>query len=173
MKVILYMASSINGIIADKKGNEDFLPDLNWKTFLKIAKKCKCIVIGRKTYEAVKNWGEDYDFNNLKGFEKIIVSSDKKFKIPGKILVSKSPDEAIEKARELGCKSLLLTGGAILNSSFMKKNLIDEIILNINPIAIGEGKEIFKSEDFTKKLELIKYSKLSEGIIQLYYRVKK
>ena len=33
MKIILYMAQTMNGIIARENYNEDFLSDINWKVF--------------------------------------------------------------------------------------------------------------------------------------------
>lgn len=73
MKIILTMAISINGIIATKKGSEDFLSHTNWIQFIKLAKKVGCFIWGRKTYEAVIKWESDY-LKDLEGVKKIILS---------------------------------------------------------------------------------------------------
>ena len=73
MKIILFMATSLNGMIADKSGSEDFLSDTNWQTFSDFAKKHGCFIIGRKTYEAVQKW-PDYNFNDIDARLKIVVS---------------------------------------------------------------------------------------------------
>ena len=55
MEVVLYMAMSVNGMIADESCNEDFLSDVNWKTLIDLSEKYGGFIIGRKTYDAVKN----------------------------------------------------------------------------------------------------------------------
>lgn len=54
MKVTLFMAMSLNGIIARKNGDEDFLSSNNWNSFSELVKTFKNFIIGRKTFEAVK-----------------------------------------------------------------------------------------------------------------------
>jgi len=172
MKVILYMATSLNGFIADEKGEEDFLLEENWKTFLELAKKHKCIVIGGNTYEVIKSWGKDYDIGKIKGFEKIVISLRKDIKLSEGYTLGNSIEEGIDIAKSFGVNSLILTGGSELNKGFVKKNLIDEIILNINPVLIGNGIKIFKEDDFEVKLKLMDVKKIKEEIVQLRYRVK-
>ena len=40
-------------------------------------------------------------------------------------------------------KSVVVTGGSKMNSSFAKSGLIDEVILNVEPVIIGEGIPLF------------------------------
>jgi len=67
----------------------------------------------------------------------------------------------------------LLIGGSSLNTAFAKENLIDEIILNIEPIIIGKGIPLFSIDDFDLPLELISTEKNNSGIVTIYYKVKK
>jgi dihydrofolate reductase len=73
MKVKLFMAISLNAIIATKEGSEDFLSNDNWKQFVKLVKNIGCFIWGRKTYEAVSKWEGDY-LNDLKDATKVILS---------------------------------------------------------------------------------------------------
>ena len=171
MKVTLFMSMSVNGIIARENNEEDFLSDSNWKTFLRLAKVHGCFVIGRKTYEVVKSLYKDYNFNDVKS-RKIVVTRNKEFGADGFITAS-SPHDAIEKAKKEGFKSVILTGGSTLNSAFMKENLIDEIILNVEPAVIGNGIKLFAEGGFEKRLKLLGTKKLTVNIIQLHYRVVK
>jgi riboflavin biosynthesis pyrimidine reductase len=68
-------------------------------------------------------------------------------------------------------ENILVTGGATINSAFMKEGLIDEVILNVEPFLLGDGIPVFSREDFENKLELLGSEKLGDGIIQLHYRV--
>src|SRR3989344_446189 len=170
MKVILYMAQTINGIIARTNYEEDFLSNENWRVFLDFVKDSGCFVVGRKTYEEVRKW-KDYNFNNINAV-KIIISNSPDFKLDKGYILATSPEEAIQKASKLGFKKILLTGGGAINSAFMKKRLVDEIILNIEPFVLGNGIRIFSQEDFEYKLNLINIKKLDSGIIQLNYKIK-
>lgn len=172
MKVILFSAMTVNGIIARDNGEEDFLSDQNWKIFSKMAKDSGCLIIGRKTFEKVSKW-KDYNFDNIKGTKKIIVSQQKTLNIKKGYIIACSPRDALNKAKALGFKSVVVGGGSHASTSFIKENLIDEIIINIEPIMIGKGIKIFTEVNFEKKLKLINIRKLPEGIVQFSYKVLK
>jgi dihydrofolate reductase len=171
MKVTLFMAMSLNGIIARKNGDEDFLSHDNWNSFSGLVKSFQNFIIGRKTFEAVKQWKEEYNFDDFKDAMKVIVSSDQNYKIDVGYKLASSPKEALEILKENGFNNILITGGATLNSSFVKENLIDEIILNVESVIIGEGFPLFSSNDFDLDLKLVDVKKLPNDIVQLRYKV--
>lgn len=160
MKVTLYLAMSLNGIIADKKGKEDFLSEKNWDLFVKKAENVGCFIVGRKTYEIFTK-SKYCNFNKI-NCKKIVVSKKEGF----------SPKEAVNLAKKSGLKEVLVVGGSEVNSSFIKSNLIDQIIVNIEPTILGSGIKLFSEADFHKKLNLKKISKFGK-ILQLNYEVIK
>ena len=172
MKIILFMATSLNGIIAGKDGNEDFLSHTNWVSFGELAKKHGCFIIGRKTYEAVQKW-PDYNFNNIEARLKIVVSTGKDLKLDTPFMVANSPKDAIEKAIAMNFESAILTGGSTINSAFINENLIDEIMLNIEPAIIGSGIPLFAESSFEKRLSLIESARIANDILQVRYKVNK
>ncbi|MBI2667264.1 dihydrofolate reductase family protein [Candidatus Woesearchaeota archaeon] len=171
MKVILDMAMTVNGIIARKNFNEDFLSEYNWEVFCDISNKVGCIIIGRKTY-GVLTTSEDWNLEDIKNVKKIVVSK-KSFKDVDKFFFVKSPKEAINKAESLGFKEVLLAGGGNINSEFMKLGLVNEIFFNINPVILSDGIKVFKESDFQSNLKLINVKELKEGIIRAHYKVLK
>ena len=173
MKVILFMSLSANGYIARKNGEEDFLSHVHWEESVKLAERIGCFIVGRKTYDIVRRlYGKDSNFDTINAKRIVIYNKSSPKPAKGYIFV-KSPEEAIKKARELGFKQVLLNGGGTLNGSFMKKGLVDEIIFDIEPFAIGRGIAVFKPDNFERKLRLIKTAKLRNGILQLHYKVLK
>ena len=170
MKVILYMAMRVDGFIANKNKKEDFLSDRNWGVFCELAEQLGCFIIGRKTYDSVSKW-EELSFDDVNS--QAIVISKSNFNIEDKCIVVSSPKKALVKASSLGFNKVLLAGGGKLNSSFMKEKLVDEVLLNIEPVVIGKGVKLFGEGGFERRLELINIKKLTSGIIQLHYRVKK
>lgn len=171
MKVILFMAMSVNGMIARENDDEDFLAHENWVSFCKIAKKHGCFITGRRTYDVVRKKYKEYNFEDVRA-DKIIVSKKKSFRPKG-YTVANSPKDALRKAKRLGLKSVVLVGGGKNNSSFMKSGLIDEIVLNIEPAVLGKGIRIFSEDNFYRRLKLVKTRKLAKDIVQLHYKVKK
>ena len=158
---------SLNGMIADKNGKEGFLSDKNWALFVKKAEETGCFIVGRKTYEIFTRL-KNYNFNKIK-CKKIIVSKNTN---SSNYTSASSPKNAIKIAKRLGFNNILLIGGARLNTSFIQENLIDEIIINIEPTLLGEGIKLFSEKKFYKKLKLFKIKKL-KSIIQLNYKIQK
>lgn len=171
MKVILSMAVSANGIIATKTGSEDFLYSGNWVRFIKLAHKVGCIIWGRNTYEQVISWEGDY-LKDLQDIKKVIISRSSIQLKDGFILAS-SPEEALDILRKYGFKEAIVTGGSKINMEFAKRGLIDEVILDINSIIIGEGIPVFAQASFEMKLKLIESVKVNENIVELRYKVVK
>jgi len=172
MKVTLYMAISANGFIARENGDEDFLSHENWNKFCDLANKHKSFIVGRKTYEAVKNWKDGYGFDDL-DIEKIVVSQDPLYSLDSSYTLASSPQDALAKLTEKGFRETLLTGGSALNTAFAKAGLIDEIILNVEPVIIGKGVPLFSLEEFELSTELVTTSRSEAGIVTLHYKMKK
>lgn len=167
--ITLFMAMSLNGFIAQKNGEEDFLSHENWLTFLSILKKHDGLIWGRRTYEAVQQWGPDYHIDIP-----IVVLSEKKMDIaiPNTHVVT-SPREAVEYFRRQGAKSVLLSGGATTNTAFAKEGLIEEVIVNLEPVIIGEGISLFPQTELDLHLSLSSINQQKKGIITLQYSVLK
>lgn len=173
MKITLYMAMSANGIIATETGEEEFLSHDNWEKFYSLAKEFGNFIVGKNTYEAVKQWDEGYNFDDLVGIEKVVISHDQSFKLDKGYTMANSPQDALNKLSEKGFETVLVTGGATINSAFAKTNLLDEIILNIEPVIVGKGIPLFAPEDFELKLKLVASDTSKKRIVTLKYTVLK
>lgn len=169
MKVTLFMAMSANGMVARTNGDEDFLSNENWKVFTGLAKKHGCFIWGRKTYEAVKKWGKQYDPEKLGSLPMIISKNlqNNKFK---KYLVANSPHTALAKLSARGYRAALLSGGPTLNSAFARAGLINEVILAVNPVVVGDGKALFLPRHFDLQLKLTSIKK-RKNLLLLSYKV--
>lgn len=67
---------------------------------------------------------------------------------------------------------IIVYGGASFDSSLIRENLIDEYYLFVNPVAIGNGKTIFKDLKEIRKLSLIESIPFDSGIVLLHYEVR-
>ncbi len=170
MKIILYMAMSVNGFIARKNGSTDFVSDVEWESFRDTVAQTGNIIIGRKTYEIMK---KDDEFGKLDSV-RVVVVSEKTIKTNDQNhSVVAFPKDAILFLEKSGFKEALVAGGGVLDTSFIKDNLIDEIYLDIEPIVFGKGATLFSESDFENNLELLGVEKMSKNELQLHYKVIK
>ena len=144
------MATTANGYIA-KENDETPWSDVIWSGYYDFVKKRGNIILGKRTYELMKEVNE---------FEKIgnpftVVVSREDFAHNSNFSITKSPKEALKILEDKHFDKILVGGGGTLNSSFMKENLIDEIILDVEPLVFGKGIKLFSDNNFDAKLELI------------------
>ncbi|MFH1174484.1 MAG: dihydrofolate reductase family protein [archaeon] len=168
MYVVLYVAMTVNGYIA-KENNKTPWSNEEWSSFSTFVKETKNIVIGKNTYTIMKKSGE---FGKI-GNPFTVVVSKENFAQNSNFAAAKSPKEALKILKEKNFAKALVAGGGMLNSSFMKENLIDEIYLDVEPLVFGKGIKLFLDTDFDAALELLGTKNLSQNTIQLHYRVLK
>jgi len=166
MEVILYMAISVDGYIAKKDGETPW-SDEEWKSFSKKVEEIGNIVIGWNTYNVMKKGKE---FKEI-GDPLTIVVTSKKQENKEKVMFVDSPESALEVLKEKGFSKTLIAGGSILNSSFMKKGLVNEMFLDVEPFVFGSGIPLFSENNFDVALELLGSKKISKNTIQLHYKV--
>ena len=172
-KVTIEMACSINGLIATEDGNEDFLSERGWKIMLEFLEEYDVLIWGRKTWENIISWGEEY-LKDLKDLNIIILSSKnietKKFP---NVIYCNSIDEVLKVCEKMKYEKLFISGGATINNAFMEKGIVDEIILNYNPFVLNKGIPLFKGNYFENKLKLEKIIKEKDDIVQVHYSIVK
>lgn len=169
MKVTLYMAMSIDGFIAKKDGDSDWVSPVDTANFeAKITEK-GCIVLGRRTFDQYR--GELYP---VKGIANIVLTrnTSKGEEIEDTTFVT-SPSDALKTAQDKGYSEVLLIGGGRANGSFLKENLIDEIFLSVHPLILGDGIKLFENCETKLDLEFLDERKLEEGLVQMHYKVNK
>ncbi|MEJ7642320.1 MAG: dihydrofolate reductase family protein [Candidatus Nitrosocosmicus sp.] len=81
--------------------------------------------------------------------------------------------DEITKLKSQDGGDIIVYGGASFDSSLIKEKLIDEFYLFVNPVAIGNGKTIFKDLSEIQKLTLIESIAFDSGIVLLHYEAKR
>jgi dihydrofolate reductase len=172
MEIVLYIAVSADGFIADKAGGVSWLDKYN-----NITEDCgyhdfyvtiDALVFGKNTYEQVLTFGPwpypgkiSYIFG-----DKNTVAANEWIKV-----VHTDIPPFVRNCAGSGVKRLWLMGGAQLTQSFDELGLIDEYILTILPDRLGEGIALPERIFHEKNLRLentITYP--ISGIVQKYYR---
>lgn len=168
MRVILYMAITVNGMIAKSDDDTGWISKEEWDSYSLMVRTAGSLIVGHRTYNILTQQPE---FSELKNVKFVVVSQHNFPTLSPNHLVAHSPKEALEFLKDFD--EVIVAGGGILNASFLNENLVDEIYIDIEPIILGEGIKLFAEADFETKLELIGTKKLSASEIQLHYKVKK
>lgn len=167
--VILYMAMTANGFIAT---NDDDTPwsDAVWNGYYELVKKYGNIVVGKRTYEFMQ---ESDEFKKL-GFPETVVVSTSSPQEQGKVNFVDSPRKSVEVLEQKGFQEIIVGGGSATNASFLKDGLIDEIVLDIDPLLFGTGIPLFAPAEIpTVRLEVKEVSQLSKNTLRVIYKVLK
>ena len=167
-KVILYMAITLNGYIANKEDNTSWISKEEWSSYSQMVQKAGNLIVGHRTYDILTKQPE---FAELQKVKLVVVSNTDFQTIAANHLIARTPKKALELLKDYD--EVIVAGGGILNASFMKENLIDEIYIDIEPSIIGKGIKLFADEDFESSLKLLEINKITDNEIQLHYTVKK
>jgi dihydrofolate reductase len=164
MKIILMMAMTVDGKIAK---SSDHFPD--WtsredkKYFFDTTKKHGAVLMGEKTFFTFPKPLPDR-------LNVVFTLEENPPEIPNVKWVSGDEKKVLGELENMGYKSAILGGGAFLNSQFLKKKLIDEIWLTIEPKIFGDGLGIFGG-DFDQDLKLLSVEKINENSVVVKYKV--
>ncbi|MDR7131758.1 dihydrofolate reductase [Algoriphagus sp. 4150] len=161
MKAILYSGLTANGNYGSSETGQlpiqEELDDLN-----KQALEAGNIVMGRKTYE-IFNDGKVFD-----GLDVVVVSTES---ILAEVQTARSPREALDYLNLKGYSSAFIIGGVTLANAFLAQNLIDEMVINIEPY-LEEGLKLKSSEGKFQNLQLLGFKEIEKsGIVQLHYKL--
>lgn len=167
-KIILYIAISQDGFIADENRGVDWLPHPQDFTddfgFHSLLERISTIVMGANSYHQILGFG-DWAWGDKQTY--VFTTKAIESKRPDIIFVHESPKEFVENLRNNHLEGdLWLLGGAELIKSFAKEKLIDECIITIIPIQLEKGIRLeLPYEDF----DLIAENTFVEGIVQKRY----
>lgn len=143
----VFIATSLDGYIADAKGGIEWLetfPEINTidSGYHKFMEEIDALVMGRGTFEKVCSFDIDWPYE-----KPVFVLSNKLLGIPEKYhgkaeLVSGSLSEILAQIHQKGYSRLYIDGGKTIQS-FLKEDLIDEMIITVIPVLLGGGIPLF------------------------------
>lgn len=141
--------------------------------FRSLLNKHDCIVMGRGTYEAIRQ-------NIAIGADRlrvVMTSRPENFdndKVPGKLeFRNQTPGQFIETMQADGRHNILVVGGRQMIADFLSLNLLDSLYVTLEPYLFGSGKTLLPgSQTCSRKLRLIGCERLNnDGTLLLRYDV--
>lgn len=168
MKVILYMATTLNGLIAKTNDDTSWISKEEWDSYSRITRAAGNLVVGHRTYDILTKQPE---FSEFKDVRLVVVATKPVKLIAQNHHIAESPKRALEILKD--SKEIVVAGGGRLNASFLSEDLVDEIYFDIEPKIFGTGIPVFHGLDFGRNLQLLNVSKVSENEVQLHFKVLK
>jgi dihydrofolate reductase len=171
MKTLVYIGTSLDGFIARKDGDIDWLTqfadDEAIHAYEEFINRIDAIVIGRGTFEKVLT------FSSWPYEKKVFVLSNSIKELPNAlrdkvILRSMEPEELLSYLSSMGFSSIYVDGGKVIQD-FLKKDMIDELIIAKAPILIGSRIPLFDYVDTDLLFKHIRTEVQSNGLIRSYY----
>lgn len=175
MKASVFIATSLDGFIARPDGDIDWLmdpkydiegEDYGYQTFMS---SIDAIVMGRNSFEKVLTFG-DWHYT-----KPVIVLTSGTLEIPehlaDKVSLSKGTiPEIILELESQGYEHLYIDGGNTIQR-FLAAGAIDEMIITLIPVLIGEGISLFGPLRSDITLKHISTASYTSGLIQNTYQV--
>jgi dihydrofolate reductase len=167
-KIILFIATSLDGYIASPDGTVDWLFQDSDYGYTEFMASVDAVMMGRKTWEQAKTF-EEIPFAGKKVFvftRMSSLSSDERIRyVHGKIATVVSEiGQGIE-------RNMWLVGGGDLIQQFIDQQMIDEFRLFVHPIILGSGIPLFLRNSERTNLTFEGSHAFPCGLIELRYRL--
>ncbi len=174
-KVIVHIGTSADGYIARPDG------DLEWLTsrpapkgFYGMDAFMKSVdtkVLGRKTFEMSLRLGAKFDSKD----QTIVFSHQPPPPdAPSSVeFVSEAIGPYVSRLREQSGKDIWLMGGGEIIASFLDAQAIDQFVISVAPVFIGDGIPLIARRHRHVPLELQSVERFEDGLVQLHYNVPK
>ena len=176
-KNIVFIAKSLDGYIAGKDGDLDWLhsipnPEGVDMGYNRLMEEVDAIVMGRTTFDTVLGFGIDWPY-----IKHVFVLSNTLKEVPknleGKVsLLKGSPQQILDQIHERGYHSLYIDGGRTVQN-FLQEDLIDELRITTIPIILGGGFPLFGDLASPMEFEHIESHVYLNQIVQDHYRRKR
>jgi len=167
-KLILSLAMSLDGFLADPdggyawiRGDDRHALDTGTKwDYPAFLAGVDLVVMGRHCFDQ----GMHVDFKD----QTVLVATKHARPDAGNVRFVSDPVAAVREAMTRTGKDIFLFGGGQLVEAFLAADLVDEYILGIVPVLLGDGRPVFLGKRPPIPLQLDAYS-LEEGIAILWY----
>ncbi len=171
-KVVLYICMSLDGFIA----TED--DDISWLSmvekegedygYTEFSKSIDTYIVGRKTYDKVLQLTRG-EFPLAKMYDCYIITRQERANENGVTFYNGDLEELIARFKSGKGKNIYCDGGGEIVKLLMEKNLIDEYIISVIPIILGEGKRLFSGGTPEIHLSTRPFRQYDTGLVQLHY----
>jgi dihydrofolate reductase len=170
-KIIYYGATSADGYIARPDGGVEWLERPRPKGNYGMAafyKSVDAVLMGRNTYDVARRFGHE----SYPGKQNYVFSHKRRRTAAPHVEFVREPvEDFARRLRSSKGKNIWLVGGAQLAASFLDAGHLDELIVHVIPVLIGEGIPLLQPRHRSLPLELLNTRAYPDGVVRLHYSV--
>lgn len=175
-KLTVYIASSLDGYIAKPNDDLSFLKlvekegeDYGYEEFISTI---DTIVLGRKTYDWVlREIGPSYYDNGKRSV--YVITRTERPRVGNTTFFTGDITKLVQQLKAEGSsQNIYCDGGAEIINELLKNDLIDEFIISLVPVLVGDGTRLFKEGRPEQQLELVNVKTYGTGLVQVHYKRK-
>jgi dihydrofolate reductase len=173
-KLILFIAASVDGYIAGPNDDLSFLSIVEHEGedygYADFTKNIDTVILGKRTYDKVMSMGIPFPYADKETF-----------------IITRTPEQTqglinfytgdlkllVHDLKQKEGKNIFCDGGAYVVNILLQHGLIDEVILSIIPVLLGDGTRLFKNGFNMQRLNLIRLNNYPKGLIQMHYKLLK
>jgi len=172
-KVILSIATSLDNYIAKEDGDieglnspELVIPNEDYG-YGDLLSRIDTTLMGNTTYEQIAAFEGPFPYPDTTNY--VFTRSEDKKDTEYVQFISEDIVSFVREIRHQEGKDILLIGGGQINTEMLNAALIDEIILSIIPITLGEGTPLFPGKAASFKFHLEDCKFYASGMVQMSY----
>lgn len=171
-KVIVYISCTLDGYISKPNNNLNFLDKMQVEGedygYSEFNNSVDTIIIGRKTYQWVIDQGYEYPHSDKDVY---VITRQNKANHDNIKYYNGDLTTLVNELKSKPGKNIYCDGGAEIVNLLYNKGLLDEMIISVIPVIIGEGTKLFNSGIKEKELKLVESKKYKSGLVQLHYSI--
>ncbi|MBE2281107.1 MAG: dihydrofolate reductase, partial [Ignavibacteriaceae bacterium] len=168
-KITLYIACSIDGFIATKNHELNWLPSNGDYGYNDFYSEVDCVIMGRKTFDVVNSFEVDFPY---KGKKCIVISHSPGIHHPEVDFFNGNLSDLISTLENTGYSNIWLVGGGELIKQFNELNLIDIYYITFIPVLLGNGVRLFYESEIKNELKHLEHKIFADGVISIKYEKK-
>lgn len=175
-KISLFIATSLDGYIAKPDDDLSFLRLMEKEGedygYAEFTNTIDTLIVGRRTYDYVlEEIGPSHYDNGQR--DVYVITRTERPQVGKTIFYTGDITELVKRLKSEKGKNIYCDGGAEIINELLKHDLIDEFIISVIPVLLGDGIKLFKDGRPEQRLEFITAKTFETGLIQLYYRREK
>ncbi|MDR3493315.1 MAG: dihydrofolate reductase [Ancalomicrobiaceae bacterium] len=169
-EVVVYIAHSVDGFIADRSGGLDFLKpfdgyDFGYDAFIA---KIDAVIMGANTYRACRTFS-DWPYP---GRSAIVMTKGPPIDGDGyAVFDGRTPAEIMEDVIQAGRRRIFVVGGGGVVRAFIDARLVKKLILFQIPVVLGGGAPLWPPGRRSVPLTLVKAAAHRNGVVETEYDI--
>lgn len=168
ISVCYYVATSVDGLIADWGGKVDWLSpyfgkDFGFRNFPDLS---DTVVMGRRTYDGFLQRSRE---NPYEGKRFVVLSRSRTSGPHADLFWEGHLVSLMLRLGKMGTRSVRIVGGGLVAGAFLEAGLIDEVQQFVVPVALGSGTPVFGPLRDVASLQLTDTQSFPNGVLRLRY----